>query len=185
MLRKAAIIISAGLLVAGFSSQKSVGQAYQMSRAGELVFRAYPAESLKRGEQGAVGYQISLFKSGRIRSCKVTKSSGFTRLDSATCDMILKYLQVKSAQKRTNGRAVRDGQVQWALPGRFSPPPPTVSDAELATAQAEVFCRSVLQVGSLYRKSKLCLTRSDWTRAEENARFKTEAMRGGAAASVE
>lgn len=185
MLRKPALILAVGATLAGFTSQTTTKGSYQLSRAGQLIFRSYPAESLRLGEQGIVGYQITMFKDGNIRSCKVTASSGFPRLDAATCDMILRYLSVESAKKRINGRAMRDGQVLWTLPGRDLPPPPTMSNAELAKAHSEIICRQTLQVGSLWRKSKLCLTRADWDRAEENARFKTEAMRGGPSPSSE
>jgi hypothetical protein len=40
-----------------------------------------------------------------------------------------------------------------------------------------IVCERTLQAGSLYRKAKLCLSRSDWNKATEMGRRITEGLR--------
>jgi len=169
------------LLLMGFAPEKVQEQAYREAGNGEIVFKSYPPASLRAGEHGTVGFEVALFKDGRLRSCAVTKSSGFTRLDDATCDMIVRYAQFNSAEARLNARGMLNGQVRWELPAglvKAVPPPATVQQKiSLAAKDEGLFCRRTLKVGSLQRSTKLCLTRSDWAKAEEIARKQTEDMR--------
>ena len=50
----------------------------------------YPAEALRREQQGRVGYRLTIDESGKVTDCVVTSSSGFPLLDDATCRMALK-----------------------------------------------------------------------------------------------
>lgn len=45
----------------------------------------YPASSLRRGEQGRVGFSLQIGRDGRVAACRVTNPSGYDALDSATC----------------------------------------------------------------------------------------------------
>ena len=48
----------------------------------------YPPELRRAGEHGHVGYRFDVTKHGRITHCAVTASSGFPRLDAATCALV-------------------------------------------------------------------------------------------------
>jgi TonB family protein len=50
----------------------------------------YPIEALMRNEAGTVGIEANVDPEGRVTGCRVTKSSGSTRLDAATCSVIAK-----------------------------------------------------------------------------------------------
>src|SRR5690349_10279574 len=76
--------ISVFVLVAAFAA--SPGTA---ATPAEVMQSNYPRESLALGEQGAVNFSVELDEHARIESCVVTKSSGYARLDAATCDLIV------------------------------------------------------------------------------------------------
>jgi TonB family protein len=81
------------------------------------AFAAYPKESLENGEQGVVHYRVTIDRRGRPRECEVTRSSGHTRLDLATCEMLIDNA-VFTPARNGRGRAVRsrhDGKVVWRI----------------------------------------------------------------------
>ena len=117
-----------------------------------------------------------------LTSCAVTKSSGFPRLDTATCDMIVATARFRRSPDDQRQRTTHDGSVVWKLPeGLVKAVPPTpapeapAASAE-ALADAALICRRTNKLGSLYIKTKLCLTKEDWERARENARNETKDM---------
>ena len=181
MARMALLAPLGALLLMGFAPETAQEQAYRQAENGELVFKSYPPASLRAGEHGIVEFEVELFKDGRLRRCAVTKSSGFTRLDEATCDMIVRYARFNSAEAHLNARGMRNGQVRWELPAglvKAVPPPAAVQQKiSLAAKDEGLICRRTLKVGSLQRRTKMCLTRSDWAKAEEIARKETEDMR--------
>ncbi len=75
----------------------------------------YPPESLRAGEHGHVGYRFDVTKHGRITHCAVTESSGFPRLDAATCALV----STGSAHPATSdGHPVAgtgSGATEWTL----------------------------------------------------------------------
>ena len=113
MVWKSAVILGAALAAAAPASAEPMGT----SNDG-LKFRAYPAESLKNGEEGTVRYRVAINKKGEPMSCEVTGSSGFPRLDEATCQMIVFNAKFNRAAGKNQKRWVYDGQVVW----RINPP---------------------------------------------------------------
>ena len=85
--------------------------------SGDGVYFPYPSDSLQRREEGTVGYRVEVDKRGELRTCEVTRSSGFRSLDSATCTLLIRNGRFKT---RTNseGRKVQymhDGQIVWKI----------------------------------------------------------------------
>jgi TonB family protein len=81
------------------------------------AFDAYPKESLENGEQGIVFYHVKIGSGGRPTDCEVTQSSGYDRLDLATCTMLMDRAQFTPGRDR-RGRATRstyDGKVVWRI----------------------------------------------------------------------
>jgi protein TonB len=81
------------------------------------AFDAYPKESLARGEQGVVHYHVLIDTRGRATECSITESSGFSRLDLATCEMLMDRAQftptvTDSGRRR---RSTYDGKVIWRI----------------------------------------------------------------------
>jgi periplasmic protein TonB len=75
----------------------------------------YPPTSQRLGEQGTVNVQLYVGEDGRIADCRVTKSSGFERLDKHVCQ--------RASGKRFYAPAVEDGRPvgEWVTlpPVRF------------------------------------------------------------------
>lgn len=78
----------------------------------------YPISSLRREEQGTVSFRIDINRSGRVRRCTITKSSGFARLDQATCNIVKRRTRAKPARDAfgdaTTGTMT--GRVRWVVP---------------------------------------------------------------------
>ncbi|HEY1604266.1 MAG TPA: energy transducer TonB [Allosphingosinicella sp.] len=89
------------------------------ARQGEAnaAFNLYPRESLANGEQGIVSYHVRIDSRGRPTECEVTGSSGYRRLDDATCMMLMDRAQFTPSRDE-RGHVVRsgfDGKVVWRI----------------------------------------------------------------------
>jgi TonB family protein len=144
-----------------------------------ILRQNYPAESLALGEQGAVEFAVDLDEDARVDSCIVTRSSGYRRLDAATCDLIVEH--ARFARARADGQFVattRTGRVVWRLPeghrqnAARAPAPVNISKAELEAQR--LYCRRALAPGSRTRLQTYCLTRDDWELARSYARRQIE-----------
>lgn len=81
------------------------------------AFATYPKESLARGEQGVVRYKVKIDGTGRPSQCEVTESSGFARLDQATCSLLMQRAKFTAAKDRRGRgrRSIYEGKVTWRL----------------------------------------------------------------------
>ena len=65
-----------------------------------------------------MAFRIDINRSGRVRRCTITKSSGFARLDQATCNIVKRRTRAKPARDAfgdaTNGTMT--GRVRWVVP---------------------------------------------------------------------
>ena len=61
----------------------------------------YPASALRAGEQGTTRVELIVAPNGRATGCTVTKSSGSTALDSATCRILLSRARFTPARDTT------------------------------------------------------------------------------------
>lgn len=78
----------------------------------------YPAPALRKGEQGTVRYLLEVGADGRVRGCRVTRSSGSSSLDAHTCRIMTARGRFRPAIDST-GNAVPSQEVQavaWSLP---------------------------------------------------------------------
>jgi TonB family protein len=76
------------------------------------AFTDYPKGSLANNEQGTVHYRVKIDRRGVPSQCEVTQSSGFARLDIATCDLLMSRARFTPSQGR---RSVYDGKVVWRI----------------------------------------------------------------------
>jgi TonB family protein len=61
---------------------------------GGAVRRAdYPAESLRKKEQGKVEMSFAIGRDGRVSGCRADTSSGFAKLDKLACDLVEQRFQ--------------------------------------------------------------------------------------------
>lgn len=138
------------------------------SKNGEFIFRQYPPRAKAAGEQGTVKFQVEVNAKGIVLSCKVTRSSGFRRLDDETCEMIVDHATftptLDSGGKERE--AVHDGLVNWKLDDG-SVAPPKVSEANLPD---KIICKRITKTGSLVAHSRQCMTRRQWEFQAQEAR---------------
>lgn len=64
----------------------------------------YPDASRRAGEEGVTGIRVTIGVDGRVSSCAVTRSSGFTRLDERACQIAQRRWRFKPATD--NGQPV-------------------------------------------------------------------------------
>lgn len=78
----------------------------------------YPSRDLREGNQGRVSFRLAISPDGRVTGCEITASSGFARLDAATCANVAKRARFDPAQDAsgaaTSGRY--SGSVRWVIP---------------------------------------------------------------------
>ena len=138
----------------------------------DIVRANYPQESLSRGEQGTAAFAVDLDEDARIESCVVTKSSGYARLDAATCDLIVLHANFAPAEAEGGKRVAttRTGRIAWKLPAAYfskaslAPAPDRISAAELE--KGRLFCRRSQVAGSLIKTAAYCLTKAEWMVAD-------------------
>ena len=166
-------------LIAGQNvSVPTEADARQMRNA-VMVQRHYPAESLARGEEGVVGFQVVVEPTGRIRSCKVTRSSGFAALDTTTCDLMIENARFKAVADARGHRGLsrHDGMLAWTLPADVARP--AVAAIPVASTRTdEIICRRQLKPDSNYLVTKLCLSPAEWHRTFTYGRMQTSWYQG-------
>src|SRR6185437_10936038 len=78
----------------------------------------YPAEAIRRREQGVAAYVLDVDATGQVSACQITGSSGSAILDEATCRILRERARFTPARDR-RGRAVPDrisARTRWVLP---------------------------------------------------------------------
>jgi len=152
-------LLTAAAAVPAFASGESSTRA--------LIVQNYPSESLARGEQGTVAFLVQLDRDARIDTCVVTKSSGYPRLDAATCDVLVKYANFSPAEaKGARVATSRTGNLEWRLPDSYrhkaaaAAPRVNVTPAELEAQR--LICKRTAAPGSLTRLKTYCLTKDEW-----------------------
>jgi TonB family protein len=112
--RKSALI---SVCLAAVAVPAAAAPAGGLAAQANAALATYPRESLARGEQGIVLYHVLIDPRGHPTECEVTTSSGFPRLDTATCQMLMDRAVFTPAENG-RGRHVRssyDGKVIWRI----------------------------------------------------------------------
>jgi len=84
---------------------------------GGIYDRDYPPAALARGAQGVVFMRFVVAPNGRVRDCRITRSSGDRALDETTCRLIRERFIYRPASD-AGGRPVPDtiiGEHLWEL----------------------------------------------------------------------
>lgn len=78
----------------------------------------YPASALRKGEQGTVRYLLEIGADGRVRGCRVIRSSGSPSLDSEACRVMTGRGRFRPAIDSTGNPAPSEEvqAVAWSLP---------------------------------------------------------------------
>lgn len=99
-------------MAAGSTAAAAAADAPDRQAEANAAFTEYPKASLANNEQGTVHYRVKIDRRGVPRQCEVTQSSGFDRLDLATCDLLMSRARFTPGQGR---RSVYDGKVVWRI----------------------------------------------------------------------
>lgn len=78
----------------------------------------YPAAALRRGDQGATRFELSITPDGRVRDCRIAQSSGSADLDAATCARLTERAHFAPARDE-HGDLVAgrySGVIRWRIP---------------------------------------------------------------------
>jgi protein TonB len=173
------VLLSALLVGAAASAGTSTDTAARDARNGEVVFSQYPARALAAGEQGSVGFNVTLDRDGYATACEVTHSSGYSQLDAETCQLILTRAEFKGIRgpdgRRTN--TVAEGVVNWRLPSGAAVA--ATAPPRIAAAKPErKICRRRIKTGSLADYERLCATQADWDRMAQRTKEEWGAIQG-------
>ena len=79
---------------------------------------SYPLDAQQRGEQGRVVVSLRIDPAGKVRSCRVTTSSGFASLDGGTCRIAMARGRAIPARD-AKGKPIWSSMtlpVRWVLP---------------------------------------------------------------------
>ncbi len=104
------------LLSAALAAPPASSDAARQAEA-NAAFNVYPKESLDHGEQGTVFYHVRIDARGHPTECEITGSSGYHRLDDATCEMLMDRAQFtpRPDEKGRGTRSTYDGKVVWRI----------------------------------------------------------------------
>lgn len=78
----------------------------------------YPAEALRNGWQGTTAMRFTIDRSGRVRDCRIERSSGHPVLDEASCALLAGRGRFEPARDAQGHRieATSQRRVTWRLP---------------------------------------------------------------------
>ncbi len=78
----------------------------------------YPAQDLREGNAGTVGFRLEIDARGRAANCTVTRSSGHPRLDAAACANLLKRSRFTPARDSMGEPTAGSfsSAVRWTIP---------------------------------------------------------------------
>ena len=141
----------------------AAGDSPRSGENAEFLARNYPPDSLQRGEQGRVGFQLTFEADGSLAGCAITQSSGFASLDEGTCEMLARSAKIEPARDAEGRRVntVRTGYIDWKLPAK------SVKLAQAGAAGSKsstdpLICKRSSVPGSIIKKIKRCMTKSEW-----------------------
>ena len=159
------------------ASQETAKQAQNR----EFLMKNYPPGARQRGEQGRVAFSVTIEPDGTLSQCEVTESSGFSGLDQETCDIMVRYGQLKPVMG-ADGRAIRvkqPGFITWKLPAetQIAAAAPAI-DRSTMEKPDEIICKKSMTTGSLIGSTRQCLTRADWALQERMWRDELERTQG-------
>jgi len=151
----------------GGAAQTGVDATAKSSANAQFLAKNYPPESLQRGEQGRVEFQLTFEADGSLTACAITQTSGFAALDNGTCNMLAQSAKIEPARDAEGRRVsvVRTGYIDWKLPSN------TVKIAQASapgrrTSTDPLVCKRTSVPGSIIKKIKRCMTKSEWAAQE-------------------
>lgn len=77
----------------------------------------YPAEALKKRQEGTVEFRLDVSERGKVTHCTVTRSSGHLTLDDATCGFMskMRFRPARDASRKAVPSTF-ESRFNWSLP---------------------------------------------------------------------
>lgn len=141
----------------------------------DVLRKLYPPRALAAGEQGVVGFTVTLDKSGSPTSCQVTQSSGFPRLDEETCTVITQHAVFGTNEGVGSRSSSHKGTIAWTLPAGVTP---SKLAAVAVQAPEKMVCRRTPVTGSNARYERVCMTPAQWDEARHDTKANYEELQG-------
>jgi protein TonB len=84
----------------------------------------YPPYERINGYEGTVAYRLTIGRDGRPVSCKVTKSSGWDKMDFHTCTLLMRRARFCPATDKSGAptTGTYSAKVTWLNPVGPAPP---------------------------------------------------------------
>ncbi len=117
-LGSAFLFTGGAILLAAAASAQDAPAGVKNAGAMSLPLSAYPQKSRAAGEEGTVEYRVDVNADGELRSCEIIKSSGYSRLDQATCELMIQHVKF-TPDVNADGRpleSIIQGEIVWQLP---------------------------------------------------------------------
>lgn len=95
-----------------------VGAAPRNNPARWITNADYRSRWIQEELSGSARFTLAIDASGKVTGCKITRSTGHTALDAATCDLVTKRARFDAARDGT-GKAVPGsykGAITWKIP---------------------------------------------------------------------
>ena len=138
-------------------------RASREARNVDVIQKLYPARARAAGEQGVVGFKLTLDRAGDPTACVVTQSSGHARLDDETCDLLLLHARYQPENDISRSSVItRNGQILWSLPNAAPVPASLPVRLAMADPQDKKICKKSLRTGSLASYERTCRTKREW-----------------------
>lgn len=179
---RCSILLACGALVAApLAAQSSGEDLARRAQNWETFKKLYPAKALQAGEQGMVGFVVSLDRDGHATECQVTHSSGYPTLDKETCSLVLfhgKFEPIRDASGKKIP-SLAEGAVNWQVPGANGPAVPArPTPVAAGSAPEKMVCKKTVKAGTLAGIERTCMSRSEWARLTDETREPWDAMQG-------
>ena len=86
--------------------------------AGWITNDDYSDRDLRRGNEGTASYRLVIGSDGRVDACEITRSTGHSTLDNATCRLIRQRARFDAAMNDRGQKVVGtySGTVAWRIP---------------------------------------------------------------------
>jgi TonB family protein len=165
------LIIASALLVAAPAVAQSDPQAAARNADNWAVFQQlYPARAIAAHEEGAVGFKITIDRSGAVTGCQVTHSSGHPLLDQETCNLVTLHAEFKPEEGLSGSQVrTREGVIAWKLPGSTTEltAPKVVASND---ADEKVVCKKTVRTGTLSGFERTCMTQREWAKQTDETK---------------
>jgi TonB family protein len=173
------LVIASALLAAAPAVAQSDPQTAARNADNWAVFQQlYPARAIAAHEEGAVGFKITIDRSGAVTGCQVTHTSGHPLLDQETCNLITLHAEFKPEEGLSGSQVrTREGVIAWKLPGSStSLAAPQVMASN--DANEKVVCKKTVRTGTLAAFERTCMTQREWARQSDNERETWQEVQG-------